>query len=188
MYECSECTKVYKHFTRLKAHMIKHNDQTKFSCTHCSRVFSSLHILIKHHHHVHPDIPKYECGCCGKHFKHMHSLYVHVNRKRITLVNKNRKSLCYENDWYWCYFCGKNIKRNVINRHMKLKHKYDFERTREYVDAQHNNTPPGRASLTLLPPMATPLQIRPPPMATPLTPSRIHPPPMADYIRRLNPK
>ena len=168
--------------------MIKHNDQTKFSCTHCSRVFSSLHILIKHHHHVHPDIPKYECGCCGKHFKHMHSLYVHVNRKRITLVNKNRKSLCYENDWYWCYFCGKNIKRNVINRHMKLKHKYDFERTREYVDAQHNNTPPGRASLTLLPPMATPLQIRPPPMATPLTPSRIHPPPMADYIRRLNPK
>ena len=75
-YSCDKCTKTFLHLPRLKAHMLCHNDEKKFSCSRCHMKFKRKNGLSQHYMAIHDKKYTYQCDKCSHKF-YTNSAFVH---------------------------------------------------------------------------------------------------------------
>ena len=105
-YSCSHCTKRYTSHQRLVEHIRSVHEKLFFSCEHCAKKFSRKDTL-KLHLKSHTESSAYVCDICKKTFLYVKTLQQHV-------INHNSSP-------NKCDKCGKHfVSRSSLGKHLKI--------------------------------------------------------------------
>ena len=112
-YRCEKCPRIFRYFSRLKAHQRRHNNERTFICAECNKGFfqaSDLHV----HQKIHAGQKPFTCSMCEKSFSHKTNLLAH---ERIHTGEKP----------YECSFCQRSYRQSsTYHRHLKTHQKTAF--------------------------------------------------------------
>lgn len=69
IFECSECSAIFRYHKALLRHQIQHSDARPFSCCNCAASFKYQYHLTAHMNTVHLKLTECKCSRCKKFFK-----------------------------------------------------------------------------------------------------------------------
>ncbi|XP_076247401.1 uncharacterized protein LOC143187208 isoform X1 [Calliopsis andreniformis] len=87
-YMCVLCSKVYDKYYGFLTHVKRHKSKTKFSCEDCGKSFVHKKVLDSHKA-IHSEERPHVCQTCGKAFRQQSALYIH-SRCHLPETMKNR--------------------------------------------------------------------------------------------------
>ena len=87
-YMCVLCSKVYDKYYGFLTHVKRHKNKTKFSCEDCGKSFVHKKVLDSHKA-IHSEERPHVCQTCGKAFRQQSALYIH-SRCHLPDTMKNR--------------------------------------------------------------------------------------------------
>lgn len=103
-YKCQNCLKVYPSLLKIKQHYLRVHAPKHFKCTKCPRSFGSSLLLNRHNKDSHCTAV---CSHCGKTYNNTYSLRHHERSHKLRLV---------------CQTCGKVYKgKRSYNNHIQQK-------------------------------------------------------------------
>ncbi|KAG7205667.1 hypothetical protein KM043_007617 [Ampulex compressa] len=87
-YMCVQCCKVYDKYYGFLTHVKRHKNKAKFSCEDCGKSFVHKKVLDSHKA-IHSEERPHVCQTCGKTFRQQSALYIH-SRCHLPDTMKNR--------------------------------------------------------------------------------------------------
>ncbi|XP_036130799.1 zinc finger and SCAN domain-containing protein 4 [Molossus molossus] len=112
-YQCEECSKIFRYFSRLKVHQRRHSNERTFICATCDKGFfqaSDLHV----HQKIHAGEKPFRCSTCAKRFSHKTNLLAH---ERIHTGEKP----------YMCSECKRCYRQSsTYHRHLRMHQRTAF--------------------------------------------------------------
>ncbi|KAK0098679.1 hypothetical protein PV326_005090 [Microctonus aethiopoides] len=87
-YMCVQCCKVYDKYYGFLTHVKRHKNKLKFNCDDCGKTFVHKKVLDSHRA-IHSEERPHICQTCGKAFRQQSALYVH-SRCHLPDTMKNR--------------------------------------------------------------------------------------------------
>ncbi|XP_011311350.1 zinc finger protein 577 [Fopius arisanus] len=104
-YMCVQCCKIFDKYQAFLSHVRRHKNKSKFTCEECGKSFVHKKVL-ESHRAIHSEERPHVCQTCGKSFRQQSALYIH-GRCHLPDTMKNR---------YPCDQCGKRFstKPNLV--------------------------------------------------------------------------
>ncbi|XP_058811979.1 zinc finger protein 271-like [Topomyia yanbarensis] len=138
-FKCTVCSKLFKHKTSLRDHMVNHTGQQPYGCVHCEERFVRKKDMERHLEGVHgaegadssEQKERFACKYCPRTLLSKTARYLHVKHNHADKEPISKQVLLSLPDSLTCSHCKKTftsrntLKLHVLNHLGKLPHQCD---------------------------------------------------------------